>query len=106
MKVHADNVKVHAVTGKLPDITVNVRADAAGSAGPTAPLCSPRPGIDWAAPAHLGGRHPFVLRSVGDERRLSSLDAEDAYLSNLAAKLSRQIGHAADGIERELAGLP
>jgi hypothetical protein len=49
---------------------------------------------------HLQG----FLRSVGDERRLSSLDAEDAYLSNIAAKLARQIGHAADGIERELAG--
>jgi hypothetical protein len=49
---------------------------------------------------HLQG----FLRSVGDERRLSSLDAEDAFLSNIAAKLARQIGHAADGIERELEG--
>jgi len=50
---------------------------------------------------HLQG----FLRSVGDERRLSSLDAEDAYLSNVAAKLARQIGHATDGIERELDGV-
>jgi len=51
---------------------------------------------------HLQG----FLASVGRKRGLSSLDPEDAYLSNIAAKLSRQIGHAADGIERELAGVP
>ncbi|HTG34745.1 MAG TPA: hypothetical protein VLB76_17630 [Thermoanaerobaculia bacterium] len=46
------------------------------------------------------------LASVGRERETSSLDSEDAYLSQIAAKLSRQIGHAADGIDRELAGVP
>jgi hypothetical protein len=51
---------------------------------------------------HLQG----FLASVGREKDLSSLDPEDAYLSNIAAKLSRQIGHAADGIDRELAGVP
>lgn len=50
---------------------------------------------------HLQG----FLASVGREREVSSLDPEDAYLSNVAAKLARQIGHAADGIERELAGV-
>lgn len=50
---------------------------------------------------HLQG----FLASVGREREVSSLDPEDAYLSNIAAKLARQIGHAADGIERELAGV-
>jgi hypothetical protein len=50
---------------------------------------------------HLQG----FLASVGREREVSSLDPEDAYLSNIAAKLSRQIGHATDGIERELAGV-
>jgi hypothetical protein len=50
---------------------------------------------------HLQG----FLASVGREKDLSSLDPEDAYLSNTAARLSRQIGHAADGIERELAGV-
>jgi hypothetical protein len=49
---------------------------------------------------HLQG----FLASVGREREVSSLDAEDAYLSTLAAKLARQIGHATDGIERELDG--
>jgi len=49
---------------------------------------------------HLQG----FLGSVGREREVSSLDAEDAYLSNIAARLARQIGHAADGIERELQG--
>ncbi len=49
---------------------------------------------------HLQG----FLASVGREKDLSSLDPEDAYLSNIAAKLARQIGHAADGIERELGG--
>jgi hypothetical protein len=51
---------------------------------------------------HLQG----FLASVGREREASSLDPEDAYLSNIAAKLARQIGHATDGIERELAGVP
>jgi len=51
---------------------------------------------------HLQG----FLASVGRERQVSSLDPEDAYLSQIAAKLSRQIGHAADGIDRELAGVP
>jgi hypothetical protein len=50
---------------------------------------------------HLQG----FLASVGREREVSSLDSEDAYLSNIAAKLARQIGHATDGIERELAGV-
>lgn len=50
---------------------------------------------------HLQG----FLASVGREREVSSLDPEDAYLSNVAAKLARQIGHAADGIERELQGV-
>jgi hypothetical protein len=50
---------------------------------------------------HLQG----FLASVGREREASSLDAEDAYLSNVAARLARQIGHAAEGIERELAGV-
>jgi hypothetical protein len=49
---------------------------------------------------HLQG----FLASVGKEKELSSLDPEDAYLSNTAARLARQIKHAADGIERELAG--
>ncbi|HEY2295304.1 MAG TPA: hypothetical protein VGM86_31770 [Thermoanaerobaculia bacterium] len=51
---------------------------------------------------HLQG----FLASVGRERELSSLDPEDAYLSNIAARLARQIGHATDGIERELDGAP
>jgi len=50
---------------------------------------------------HLQG----FLGAVGRERETSSLDSEDAYLSNIAAKLARQIGHAADGIDRELAGV-
>jgi hypothetical protein len=50
---------------------------------------------------HLQG----FLASVGREKELSSLDAEDAYLSQIAGKLSRQIKHAADGIERELQGV-
>jgi hypothetical protein len=50
---------------------------------------------------HLQG----FLASVGREKELSSLDPEDAYLSNTAARLARQIKHAADGIERELAGV-
>jgi len=43
---------------------------------------------------------------VGRERELSSLDPEDAYLSNTAARLARQIGHATDGIELALDGAP
>jgi hypothetical protein len=50
---------------------------------------------------HLQG----FLASVGREREVSSLDPEDAYLSNIAAKLARQIGHATDGIERDLDGV-
>jgi hypothetical protein len=50
---------------------------------------------------HLQG----YLASVGRERELSSLDPEDAYHSSRAAQLARQIKHAADGIERELAGV-
>jgi hypothetical protein len=50
---------------------------------------------------HLQG----FLASVGRERELSSLDAEDAYLSTLAAKLARQLRVVGDGIERELAGV-
>jgi hypothetical protein len=48
---------------------------------------------------HLQG----FLASVGRERDVSSLDAEDAYLSTVAAKLARQIGHAA-GRDRARAG--
>jgi hypothetical protein len=51
---------------------------------------------------HLQG----FLASVGRERAVSSLDAEDAYLSTLAEKLARQLGNAAAGIEREIAGVP
>jgi hypothetical protein len=51
---------------------------------------------------HLQG----FLGAVGRERDVSSLDAEDAFLSGIAARLSRQIGHAAAGIERELDGAP
>jgi hypothetical protein len=51
---------------------------------------------------HLQG----FLAAVGREREVSSLDPEDAYLSNTAARLARQIKHAADGIERELDGAP
>jgi hypothetical protein len=47
---------------------------------------------------HLEG----FLGAVGREREVSSLDPEDAYLSGIAARLSRQIRHAADGIDREL----
>jgi hypothetical protein len=50
---------------------------------------------------HLQG----FLASVGRERELSSLDAEDAYLSTLAAKLARQLRVVGDGIERELQGV-
>jgi hypothetical protein len=49
---------------------------------------------------HLQG----FLRSVGHERRLSSLDAEDAFLSRLAAKLAPQLGKLAGWIEDELEG--
>ena len=51
---------------------------------------------------HLQG----FLRSVGRERDVSSLDAEDAYLSLMAGKLSRKLGRMAEWIERELAGVP
>jgi hypothetical protein len=47
---------------------------------------------------HLQG----FLGSVGREREASSLDPEDAYLSNVAAKLSGQLGKVAEWIEREL----
>jgi hypothetical protein len=50
---------------------------------------------------HLQG----FLGSVGREREVSSLDAEDAYLSTLAAKLARQLRVVGDGIERELQGV-
>jgi len=49
---------------------------------------------------HLQG----FLGAVGREKDVSSLSPEDAYLSLIAGKLSRQIGRAVDGIERELAG--
>lgn len=49
---------------------------------------------------HLQG----FLASVGQERKLSSLDPEDAFLSNLAAKLSPQVGRIAKWIEQELEG--
>jgi hypothetical protein len=49
---------------------------------------------------HLQG----FLRSVGRERDVSSLDAEDAYLSMIAGKLSRQLERMAAWIEGELAG--
>jgi hypothetical protein len=48
---------------------------------------------------HLQG----FLGSVGRERDVSSLGPEDAYLSMMAGKISRQIGKAAEWIERELA---
>lgn len=51
---------------------------------------------------HLQG----FLASVGREREVSSLDAEDAYLSMIAGKLSRQLDRMAAAIERELAGVP
>jgi hypothetical protein len=56
-----------------------------------------------AAVADLRHMQGF-LASVGREREVSSLDPEDAYLSTLAAKLSRQLAHVTDGIERELDG--
>jgi hypothetical protein len=40
---------------------------------------------------------------VGRERDLSSLDVEDAFLSNLAAKLAPQLGKLAGWIEDGLA---
>jgi hypothetical protein len=49
---------------------------------------------------HLQG----FLASVGQERKFSSLDTEDAFLSNLAAKLSPQVGRIAGWIEQELEG--
>jgi hypothetical protein len=51
---------------------------------------------------HLQG----FLRTVGRERDVSSLDAEDAYLALMAGKLSRKLGRMAEWIERELAGVP
>lgn len=50
---------------------------------------------------HLQG----FLAAVGREREVSSLDAEDAYLSTIAKRLARQIGGAAAWIEKELAGV-
>ena len=58
-----------------------------------------------AAVADLRHMQGF-LASVGRERELSSLDPEDAYLSQIAGKLARQLKHATDGIERELDGVP
>jgi hypothetical protein len=51
---------------------------------------------------HLQG----FLGTVGREREVSSLDAEDAYLSGTAKRLSSQLGRMAGWIERELAGVP
>jgi hypothetical protein len=48
---------------------------------------------------HLQG----FLASVGREREVSSLDAEDAYLSLVAGRLARQLDRMAGWIERELA---
>jgi hypothetical protein len=48
---------------------------------------------------HLQG----FLRAVGREREVSSLDAEDAYLSLVAGRLARQLDRMAGWIERELA---
>jgi hypothetical protein len=48
---------------------------------------------------HLEG----FLRSVGRERQVSSLNVEDAFLSNLAAKLAPQVGKLAGWIEDGLA---
>jgi hypothetical protein len=42
------------------------------------------------------------LGAVGREKDVSSLSPEDAYLSLIAGKLARQLGRAADWIEREL----
>jgi hypothetical protein len=44
------------------------------------------------------------LASIGAEREAASLEAEDAFLSSLAAKLSPQVGRLAGFIERELIG--
>jgi hypothetical protein len=49
---------------------------------------------------HLQG----FLKGVGNERRASSLDAEDAYLSTIAGKMAPQLGKLAGWIERELEG--
>ncbi len=49
---------------------------------------------------HLQG----FLGAVGREREVSSLDAEDAYLSGTAKRLSSQLGRMAEWIERELEG--
>jgi hypothetical protein len=50
---------------------------------------------------HLQG----FLASVGQEREASSLNPEDAYLSTIAGKLSRQLGKVAEWIENELQGV-
>ena len=57
-----------------------------------------------AAAADLRPLQGF-LRSVGREREVSRLDAEHAYLSMTAGKLSSQLGRMAGWIERELAGV-
>jgi len=46
------------------------------------------------------------LASVGREHKVSSLDAEDAYLSKIASSLSRQLGKLAGWLEEELASIP
>lgn len=48
---------------------------------------------------HLQG----FLRSVARENKVSSLDVEDGWLSNLARKLAPQVGKLAGFIEKELA---
>ena len=48
---------------------------------------------------HLQG----FLASIGTERRLSSLDAEDVKLSRHASKVARLLKQVADVIERKLA---
>jgi hypothetical protein len=49
---------------------------------------------------HLEG----FLGMVGRERKDSSLDPEDAYLSARAEKMARQLGRLAEWIETELEG--
>jgi len=56
-----------------------------------------------AAVADLRHLHGF-LRSVGKERKLSSLSTEDAWLSHVAGKMARQVGRIASSLEKELAG--
>jgi hypothetical protein len=51
---------------------------------------------------HLQG----FLASVGREHKVSSLDAEDAYLSKAASTISRQLGKLAGWLEEELASIP